>query len=642
MNLRSGIASPSVAGAAAIAALVAVAYWPSLSGDFLVDDYSYIILNPIIAASDGWLRIWTETRFDDYYALTHSTFWIDWRLWGRDASGYHAVNIGLHVVNALLLWRVASRFRLPWAFAAALLFALHPANVQAVAWISQRKTLLAGTFLLISLLAWLRYDEERDRHERYAALLLAFLLALLSKISAAVLPVLLPLVVWWRRGRVAWRDVWPIAPLFLLALLFGLQGVLFESVNPVSGSAGVSDPSLIERAASAGRALWFYLATALWPHPLVFFYPPFPAARPLAVALAAWLAFAGVVAIAWRFRASWGRPVFATLVWFAVAIAPTLGFLDFGHLRFAPVADPYLYLSLFAVCALAGGALHQAALRFGRPASIALGSVALVAFGLTRAQAGLYADRETLYLHTLAANPGSWPSHNNLGTLYYRRDQFDRAEHHYRAALAIDRDAETVANLGMILAARGAYREAIDAYTEAIALDRSHAGVRVGLGKVHLDFGDAPTAEQHFRDALARDPGNSEAHAFLTEILLASGREDEAFEHMARAIEHATLQQMDPRELAAARTELAGRYAQSGRIDPAIEHFREAARLAPGDASKHSNLGIALAQRGADGDRDAARAAFERAIATDATYAPARAHLRNLEARDEPTTDPAP
>lgn len=301
MSLGSGaVSARALLGAVVLAGLTSAAYLPSLPGEFLIDDYDYVARNPVITAPDGWITIWLGSGFRDYYALTHTSFWLEWRLWGNDPGGYRAVNIALHVLNATLVWRLLWRLHVRGAFVGALLFALHPANVQAVAWISQRKTLLAACFGLLSVLAWLRFRAGGPRSlPAYAATLLAFLLGLLSKLSVVVVPLALPLIAWWQSGRLRRDDLLPLLPLFLLAGLFGATGLLYESNNPMSGPEALADPSVLGRASMAGRALWFYLATALWPHPLTFLYPAWEPVTGVIRALAPAFGFALLLALTW-------------------------------------------------------------------------------------------------------------------------------------------------------------------------------------------------------------------------------------------------------------------------------------------------------------------------------------------------------
>jgi len=143
------------AGAALIAVVVAAVYWPSLHGDFLLDDEILVSQNNLIRAPDGLLRFWFTTQAADYWPVTNSTFWLEWRVWQANPAGYRVTNIVLHILDSVLIWLILQRLAIPGAFLAALLFAVHPVNVESVAWIAQRKNVLSLLFFLLSILWYL-------------------------------------------------------------------------------------------------------------------------------------------------------------------------------------------------------------------------------------------------------------------------------------------------------------------------------------------------------------------------------------------------------------------------------------------------------------------------------------------------------
>src|SRR6185312_15759135 len=177
-----------------IALVCLVAYLPSLHNGFVWDDDTMIAGNALVHAPDGIVKLWTSAQQADYWPVSLSSFWLEWRLWGMDAAGYHATNLALHLGACLLLWALLRRLRIPGALLAALLFAAHPANVESVAWITQRKNLLALLFFLLSIrwfAGWLDRPAGRSRRAPYLLSLAAFALAMLSKGSAAPEPLVL-------------------------------------------------------------------------------------------------------------------------------------------------------------------------------------------------------------------------------------------------------------------------------------------------------------------------------------------------------------------------------------------------------------------------------------------------------------------
>src|SRR5438132_4371480 len=185
---------------AAIVIAVAVIYLPALQGDFVWDDFLLITGNPLLQDFSGLLEIWSGGRTADYFPLTNTVFWIEHHLFGANATGYHAVNILLQIANALLVWRLLKRLNVPGAWLAGLIFGIHPVHVASVAWISELKNLLAMFFALLSVLCFFELDEQRLRNSMtaYAASLVFFALALLSKTQVVFSPFVLLLCAWWR------------------------------------------------------------------------------------------------------------------------------------------------------------------------------------------------------------------------------------------------------------------------------------------------------------------------------------------------------------------------------------------------------------------------------------------------------------
>ncbi len=149
------------AGIAVVILAVFIAYFPAINGGFVLDDDDLLTANDFIKAPDGLYRFWLTTKASDYWPVTNATFWIEWRLWEMHPAGYHVANLILHVIESLLVWIILRKLSIPGAFLAAIIFALHPVNVESVAWIAQRKNLMAMLFLLLSILWYLKYDQTR-------------------------------------------------------------------------------------------------------------------------------------------------------------------------------------------------------------------------------------------------------------------------------------------------------------------------------------------------------------------------------------------------------------------------------------------------------------------------------------------------
>ena len=234
-----------------------------------------------------------------------------------------------------------------------LLFAVHPVNVESVAWIAQRKDLLAMLFGLLSII-WFLYADSlvtiRSAATRrpnrsmlwYGLSLIAFVLATLSKGSVAVLPLLLLVIVWWQRGRIGQHDLLRTAPFWVVAVVLAAVNVWFQTHG--SGQA-IRDVTLPQRFAGAGAAICFYLMKAVAPVQLAFIYPQWNIQTDNFIWWLPLLATIAVTACLWRQRKGiWGCATLAAWACFVISLAPVLGFTDVGFMRFSLVADHYEHL----------------------------------------------------------------------------------------------------------------------------------------------------------------------------------------------------------------------------------------------------------------------------------------------------------
>jgi tetratricopeptide (TPR) repeat protein len=557
-----------------------------MRGGLLWDDSGHVT-RPDLRDLHGLWRIWSDpAATQQYYPLLHTAFWLEHLLWGDSVLGYHLVNVALHVLAACLVVRIARRLALPGAWLAGLLFAVHPLCVEAVAWISEQKSTLSGAFYLASALVYLEFDESRRRADYVSALGL-FVAALLSKTVTAVLPGVLLVLLWWRRGRIEWqRDVRPLLPWFVLSAASGAFTAWIErSMIGASGAEFALTP--LERLLLAGRALWFYAGRVVWPTDLTFFYPRwtldpsawwqygFPAAA-VAAGVALWR-------LARRHRGS-----LAAALIFAGTLFPALGFFNVYPFRYSWVADHFAYLASLAILVPAAAIAGRAS----RPAQpLILIPVALLALA-TRHQTTFYRAEETLYRATLARNPDAWLAHTNLGNLLLA-DPARRTEamSHFEAALRLNPGfPEAHLSLGNALVALpGRLPDAIAEYQTAARLAPASDRAHTNLGNALLRAGRAADAIAELEQALDLYPSNAEAHNDLGNALSQfPGRAPDAVRQYQLALE------LNP-GFAEAPNNLGRALAQiPGRLPEAVVQFEAAIRLKPDSWSAHSNLGNAL------------------------------------------------
>lgn len=581
------------AGIAVILVATALAYLPCVHGGFILDDHLLLTQSPVIAARDGVYRIWLTTDAIDYWPVSNTSLWLEWRAWGLDPTGYHVTNIALHAATALLLWAVLAALSIPGGFVAALLFALHPVNVESVAWIAQRKDLLALLFGLTSAYAYVHAGRgphaPRALRRWYWGSLVAFLVAMLSKSSIAVLPLLLLCVTWWRRPLTR-HDLLRIAPFCVIAGALVLVNSWFQARFT---EAIVRSP--IERVLGAAAVLWFYLGKAVLPIDLSFVYPRWTI-QPDRVSW--WLPLLGAVAVSavlWRRRHGAARPLLVAWAVFVISLAPVMGFVDVGFMEHSLVADHYQHLALLAVVTVAGAgwSIWRARLRHSRR-WLADGAAVIVTAALallTWQQSGLYRDGVTLFRATIARNPDSWFAHNNLGLALLEAGRPHDALPAFTRALELAPDQPAIHyNLARVLRADGRLDDAIVHYQQALrqkVLDSYNAELAAAL----VEARRLPEAIEHFQLAVQLQPDSAEAENNLGAALLEAGRVDDAIDHFTRST------QLSP-ALDHAHANLGRALLHAGQPGAAVEHLRVAVRLDPDNPDHRDALGVALIRAG--------------------------------------------
>ena len=524
----------------ALGLLVVVSYLPAmLWGGFVWDDRIITNSKSVQEVSGLW-QIWFAPSAigeeGHYWPLVYTTFWLEHKLWGYAPAGYHVVNVLLHLANALLLWHVMRRLAVSGAWMVAAVFAVHPLHVESVAWVIERKDVLSGLFYLTAVLAWMRFVEQPNSR-RYAWSLSLYAAALLSKSIAITLPAAFLIWHWWKQGRVTSVDLLRIVPFCVVGLVITVGDLsLYQSVEPLSLGY-----SLTERTLIAARALWFYAGKLLWPTNLAVIYPLWDirVADPLAWGYI--IAAVALVAALWRFRHQLGRGPLAGALFFAVTLLPVLGFVDYGYMQYAFVADRFQYLAGIGVMAVVIGAVAYGVRRLSglwQKGVLGVVAVALVLLGLlTWRQASIYRDSETLNRHTIALNPQARNAHLNLGIILYNKAQYEEALEVARIAVEQRPDySKTHDYLGAILNALGRFEEAETHLRRAIALNPQEKYAHFNLGNTLCEQGRYEEALEAARVAVEQRPDFARAHTTLSIALTALGRFEEAEAHLRRAI----------------------------------------------------------------------------------------------------------
>jgi tetratricopeptide (TPR) repeat protein len=579
-----------------LAATTIFAYRPAWHGGFLWDDDAYVTNNELLTAPDGLHRIWFSLDSpSQYFPLVYTTFRIEHALWGLNPSGYHWVNILLHVANALLVWRLLARLNVPGAWLAGAIFALHPVQVESVAWITERKNVLMGFFFLLTLLAWVVFVDERTKRpwRFYGLALVLYGLALSAKSTACTLPAALLLILWLQNKQINWQRVFQIIPFFLLGLGMGLITIWWERYHQgTRGALFALGP--IERILIASRAIWFYLGKLLWPSTLTFIYPRWTISPANPLDYAWLLAAGGSCALIYFARRYTGRSVEVAALFFVATLSPVLGFIMLYTFRYTFVADHYQYLACIGPIALACagvGSFANASKGRGRRRLLFGAAVCVVAAlaVLTWWQSAMYADIEALWRTTLARNPACWMAHNNLGIVLSQKGEIDEAIAHYRTALQMRPDfSDANYNLGNALLQRGEIDEAILHCQKAVMVEPFDPDAQVALGNALFQKGLVDDAIVHYERALALRPYYVIAHYGLSTALLQKGELDAAISHCRAALS------VQP-EHAEARINLAVALDQKGQIADAIVNYEKALTISPQSIPAQNNLAWLLA-----------------------------------------------
>jgi tetratricopeptide (TPR) repeat protein len=654
----------------ALIGLIVLAYLPALSGGFIWDDDAHLTQNPCIVGPLGFADIWTSA-YARICPLVQSTFWLEYRLWGLNPMPYHLVNILMHAAGAVVLWRVLRVLRVPGAWLGAALWALHPVQAESVAWITEMKNTQSGLFFLLAVLFFCKSRLAENASppaslaRRYYILTLVFAaMALASKSSTVVLPLVCGLCAWWIDRGWRWRrNLLELAPLLLLSLTTGIITLWTQKAE------GAFDPefarSFAERLASAAKVFWFYAGKLAWPDPLIFIYPRW---RIDPSGFTAWLpsiASAALMIVLYWQRDRWARGAFFAATYFVVALAPVLGLIDTYFWRYSFVGDHFQYLASMGPLSLGGAGISagiEALRSLPRWILRGTGTLILLVLGtLTWRQCEMYHDDETLWTTTLRQNPDSWIAHNNLAVEYARQPgRSAEAIMHYKEALRLrplhaqahynlakelakipDRRADAIAHyeealqidssLGwahlnlasLLLTAPGRQLDAVAHFKEALRLMPDSAEVHYNLGiALWKTSGSESEIVAHYRDALRIRPDFAEAHYNLALALVRQpGAEDEAAEHFESALRS----RPDwPEAHYGYAILLAG---LPGRLPDAIAHYEEALRLRPGSPVVHYKLAESLYRSGRVAD---SISHLEAALQLDPTFEDARRRLAAL------------
>ena len=633
-----------------LAAITFAVFGQTLRYEFInYDDQVYVYENPAVTQGltlSGVAWAFTTSYSAYWHPLTWLSHMLDCQLWGLNAGNHHLTNVLFHAANALLLFMVLRRMTglhpgegvgtaavpadtlWPSAFVAAM-FAIHPLNVESVAWVAERKNVLSTFFWLLTLWAYARYAQKQSRVEGrgsragsgslaldprrwtldYGLVLLFFALGLMSKPMLVTLPFVLLLLDYWPLGRVTgdeWRVTSDKNPGFqpstkrILRLVFEKVPFLLlavaSSVVTYLGQKSEGFMMTFEqiplgvRLAKVPVNYVTYLRNTIWPEGLAIPYL-YPTAFPVIPVVLCTLLLGGVtLLVLWVART---RPYAAVgWFWFLGTLVPVIGLVQVGG---TPVADRFTYVPQIGLYLAAAWTVRDWTVTWryrrqvlGVAATLVITALMVCAWK----QTSYWRNSESLWRHSLACISDNVIGHNNLGNALLNKGSVDEAIAHLQKALQIKPDfAEAHYNLGNALFNKGSVDEAIAHFQMALQIKPDYAEAHKNLGDALLKKGSVDEAIAHFQMALQIKPDFPEAHNNLGNALLQTGNVDEAIAHFQMAL------QINP-DFAEAHNNLGNALFNKGRVDEAITHFQMALQINPDSAEIHNNLGCVLCQKG--------------------------------------------
>ena len=489
----------NVAIAGLLFTLAIIPYWGSWNGEFLWDDNTLLQQSELVKDSSGWWRIWIDPppSHPDYFPLTTLSFWVEWRIWGDSPAGYRVVNTLVHTVSVLMLWRLLCAMGLSGAWIAAALFAVHPVNVESVAWISERKNLLAMLFAIPSFFFFIRWEATK-RLPIYLAALGCFFLAASAKASVVTLPLVFATWSIWRYGFTSLRRISiPLIPFLLISLGFGLAVMHFQYTRAL-GDWDIQMPGILGRIGQANLAFWFYLNKSILPLGLATIYPNWtldPSSLPVLLMFTTSIV---VLCLLWTRKEKIPRSLAFGFTAYALLLLPTLGVLKMSFLKYAPVSDHFQHLALPAILATLACGTFSLPLKSSRFRSLILCfvfcAVAFLAFS-SAVRARIHASHEALWRDAMAQNPASPQPHTVLATILQKSGRTRAAGTHFEEAVRLaPHDPITLTNLGAYFLETKQPQKAESPLKNAVATGRKYPDAYINLSRALLEQGDLDQA----------------------------------------------------------------------------------------------------------------------------------------------------
>ncbi len=582
-------------GAVVLIGLTFLPYLSVIHAGFVWDDDVLITDNALVKDPGGLWRAWWTTETPEFYPITQSLFWIEWRMWGANATGYHVVNILLHALGAVLVWQLLGVLKIPGAFVAALIFAVHPVNVASVAWVSEGKNTVSLIFYLLALIGFVKFRNS-SMSKWYIISLIMFACALLSKTSVVMLPIILIGIIWWQRGLPNRKDIVQTIPFFALSCLFAWIALHFQDKSDHPGQYLSLAFSPTQRLVLAGQIWWFYLSKLLFPVNLVAIYPRWDLSS-----MAPWqylcpLSALAVLTILWLARHRIGKGPAAAMLYFTLSLFPILGFFNFKYMNHSFVADHLQYVACLGPLALVGAGIAWCCGRLGRSGTwvhAAAGAVILVPLGiLTFHQGQVYKDIEVFSWAILEKNPDNWGTYDNLDLFYDSHNKQDEGLRRFIDHLERNpRSVEANNHMGNWWRRAGNADKALSYYQKALAIQPDNWDIQNNIGTLLADQGKLEEALAYLQSVVKAQPRLGGSCFNLGSVLFRLGKVDEAVSYLQKAAEY----EPSDNEIRQALDQAMSLQRQLA-LD--LEIYQAKLKAAPQDPAVHLKLGQILERQG--------------------------------------------
>jgi Flp pilus assembly protein TadD len=663
-----------------LAVVTIFAYRGVRSNDFLTyDDDVYVVDNApvhqgINAQSIGWA--FDAFHASNWHPLTWISHMVDWQIYGKNPVGHHLTNVALHAANSILLFLLLLFMTgyLGRSALVAALFALHPAHVESVAWLAERKDLLCALFSFAALLAYARYA-RLPSFKRFIWVVGAFACALMSKPMAVTLPFAMLLLDYWPLRRITLtpetRPRWISTflklciekwPLFLLATASCFLTVLAQKSGGSVGS--LESLPLWERLSNAAISYWRYVKLAFWPDPLRVFYYHETHNINITLAVLSVIALILVTTLCWRFRKQWPYLLFGWL-WFLGTLAPVIGVVQVGD---QAMAERYTYISFIGLFVAVVWLIADAVAKSTnlKIAAQIIAVVILIACVVrTDSQVKVWKNTITLFSHVLEVDPRGEIPNSSLGVAYERQGNFAKAGEYFEQSLKyapdwaltlsysalcimqnemqshdphnlplakqrLDHalsltpdDPDILTNMALWDALMGRSKDE-EAYSrKAVTEHPDDLTARLYLANALTEQNKLDEAAKEWHEALIIDPNNYIAHYNLGVILERQNLSEQAIKEFRLSL---AIQPNQP----SAHTIIGKLYANLHQASQAAEEFAQTVQLDPTNAGARNDLGVALMQLG---ENDKAAEQFNNVLRIDPSNADARRNLDLVESR---------